>query len=224
MSDPTVPPETNPDNAREWTEWHWKHAERAQEDISSGTDSFDKSMLTLSSGALGVSLAVIKDIIPLGQAAWIFLLLGSWVAFALCIVTTVVSFLFSIAAQKQHRDLLDRIYTEKNPDIAKTEPNGWNTAVWVCTRTALILFLVGLICTMIFIVVNVGTDHTQDDVKKTESRAVTNIRNFYMSGEGQGVEKVVKPQGQGVEKGRQPMKIVPPPKPPVNPVPCPSKE
>jgi hypothetical protein len=220
MGDPVDQPGADQDGTSKWDDWYWKQAERVQEDISSGADSFDKSMLTLSSGALGVSLAVIKDIVPLGQATCIFLLLLSWVAFASCIVITVVSFLFSIAAQKQHRDLLDRMYTQKDPNLAKTAPAGWNKAVWVCTRIALILFLVGLVCTMIFIVVNVSRDHADHDTKKSDAPAITNIRNFYMSDQGQSVEKVVKPQG--AEKGRQPMKLVPPPPPP--PAPCPSKE
>jgi hypothetical protein len=110
------------------------------------------------------------------------------------------------------------VYQEKNQELAKTAPTGWNTAVWVCTRTALVLFLVGLFCTMIFIVVNVSRNHTEHDAKKSDAPAITNIRNFYMSNEGQSVEKVVKPQG--VEKGRPPMKFVPPPPPPP---PCPSK-
>lgn len=114
MVDPTNPEGSAKDTAKEeWDRWHRTQAEQVKSDIDSSTDSFDKSMLTLSSGALGVSLAFIKDIVPLGQAAWIFLLLASWIAFALCIVTTVVSFQFSIAALKKQRDFLDDLVHEK---------------------------------------------------------------------------------------------------------------
>jgi hypothetical protein len=214
-------PSAEPDGEK-WDTWYWKQVEQVQQDINSGTDSFDKSMLTLSSGALGVSLAVIKDIVPLGQAAWISLLLISWVAFALCIVTTVVSFLFSITAQKKHRDLLDEIWTKKKPELAKSAPSAWNKAVTVCTRTALTLFLVGLACTVIFVVVNVSRLHAENAAKTSDAATVTDVGNLYMSDTGKMPEKAVTPQH--LEKGRQPMKLVPPPKATVPPAPCPTKE
>jgi len=221
MTGPNEQPGSDPET--KWGDWYWKQVERVQEDISSGTDSFDKGMLTLSSGALGVSLAVIKDIVPLGQAVWVCLLLLSWIAFALCIVATVISFPCSIAAQKRHRDLLDRMYETKNRDLGKKESSGWKTAVSFCAHSALVLFLLGLFCTIIFVVVNVGKYRGDREGQRRDVPAVTNIRNLYMGNEGQFVEKVVKPQ-QSLEKGRQPMKLVPPPKPPANPAPCQDKK
>lgn len=208
-----------PNDAEQWNTWYWKQVEQAQQDINSGTDSFDKSMLTLSSGALGVSLAFIKDIVPLEQAAWISLLIVSWIAFALCIVSTVISFPFSIAAQKRHRELLDEIFTTKNHNLAKNESSSWSKAVTVCSRVALILFLGGLACTIMFVVRNVTDFQRKNEVTLPAAASVKNVRNYYMSGDGKTVEKVVQPQG--IEKGRQPMKIVPPPKA-TAPGPCPT--
>jgi hypothetical protein len=211
MSEPTNQPAELEGSSAEWSVWYWKQVERAQEDISSSADSFDKSMLTLSSGALGVSLAVIKDIVPIGQAIWKVLLLTSWIAFALCITTTVASFLFSIAALRQHRELLDRMYSEKNRELENTASTRWNTAVHASVGVAFVLFLVGLFCTMIFIAVNVGKN-SAEHVGTAPAPTITNIRSCDMSNDGQSVEKVVKPQSQGVEKGRLPMKVAVPPK------------
>jgi len=174
-------------------------------------------MLTLSSGALGVSLAFIKDIVPLGHAIWISLLLISWVAFALCIVTTVFSFLFSIAALKRHRDLLDEMYRTKDRELEKRQTSRWNV-VRICTYLALTLFLLGLVLTVVFVITNVSSSHTENVAKTPDPATVTDVRNFYMS---EGVEKVVVPHG--LEKGRQPSKLAPPPKAPTAPAPCPTK-
>ena len=57
---------------------------KALEDEKSGTENFDKNLLTFSSGALGVSLAFIKDIVPLNKAVWVPCLYISWITFALC--------------------------------------------------------------------------------------------------------------------------------------------
>src|SRR6266576_3941345 len=71
------------------------HRDKAWEDIKSGTENFDKYMLTFSSGALGLSLAFIKDAVPLKTAVWITSLVGSWIAFVLCILATLLSFRLS---------------------------------------------------------------------------------------------------------------------------------
>jgi hypothetical protein len=176
-------------------------------------------MLTLSSGALGVSLVFIKDIVPLGHAIWISLLLSSWVAFGLCIMTTVVSFLFSTAALKRHLDLLDEMYRTKNRELEKNQISSWNIAVRICTRLALALFLLGLVLTLVFAITNVSSFHAEN-VVKTQDAATVNVRNVYMSDTGKAVEKVVAPRD--LEKGRQPSKLAPPPKAPA-PAPCPTK-
>jgi hypothetical protein len=217
MTDDSIPPTETPDGDKAWNDWYWKQFEQIKRDIDSGADNFDKSMLTLSSGALAVSLAFIKDIVPLARAAWILTLLFSWVAFALCIVTTVVSFLFSIEALKKQRILLDEMLSTKDRELEKSQTSGWSTAVRVCTRVALTLFLVGLALTMIFVVKNVGGYQTES-AKTADTPTVSNVRNFYMS---DSVEKVVVPHG--LEKGRQPAKLAPPPKSPVAPAPCPAK-
>lgn len=207
---------------KNWQEWYWKQAEPVQQDINSGTDSLDKNMLALSSGALGVSLAFIKDIVPLGQATWICLLIISWCAFALCMTTTLLSFEFSIAGLKKHRDLLDEMLKAKNPELAKNQGSGWSRAVVVCRHTALILFLAGLACTVVFVIKNVSSFHAAGTAN-TPDAAITNIGTTYMSGEENRIEKVAKPEE--LQRGREPMKLTPPPKAtPVAPAPCPTKE
>src|ERR1035437_8995153 len=60
---------------------------------------YDKQLLTLSSAMLGVSLAFIKDVIQLHDAALMAVLYASWVAFGLCILGVLFSFQFSIKVQ-----------------------------------------------------------------------------------------------------------------------------
>lgn len=226
MNDATVPEEGTPDDAvkwdKKWDKWYWTQRAETKKDLDSGSDSLDKSMLTLSSGTLGVSLAFIKDIVPLGQAIWIPLLKASWIVLAACILTTVFSFQFSINALKERLSLLDEIYRTKNHELEKNQSSGWNTAVVACTYTAQFLFVVGLACTIIFVITNVSGFHSERTAKGPDAATVTNVRNLYMSGEGTTVEKTARPQG--VEKGRQPMTLAPPPKAPAAPAPCPAKK
>jgi len=192
--------------------------ERAWEDIQSSTDSADKSMLTLSSGALGVSLAFIKDIVPLGQASWVWMLEASWVAFALCITITVLSFQVSIAALKQHVGFLDKVNVEGKDEFFNKKTYHW-TLLKYCTWGAIAFFLVGLLCTMLFVMKNVSSFHADDKARTPEAAAtITDVRNFYMKEEGTGgkpIEKAV--QADHLKKGREPIPMVQKPATPVCP-------
>src|SRR5204863_8741879 len=140
-----------------------------------------------------VSLAFIKDIVPFGQAAWVNLLLFSWIAFALCIVITVFSFLVSIAALKEHEDSLRKIYAERKTPPGTPEKF---SLLKYCTYGVDFFFVVGLACTMIFVGKNVHSFHASEfkSGKPTETVATTNVRNFYMSDHAKGgrpIEKAV---------------------------------
>ena len=223
MTEPNNSEADTEDSKKAWLDWHKSEAEQVREDINSGSDSFDKSMLTLSSGALGVSLAFIKDIVPLGQAVWRGLLVTSWIVFAVCILTTVMSFKLSIVALKKRRDLLDEMLRTQNPELQVLQDSGWNKAVSACNSTALVLFVLGLACSMIFIVRNMSGSPTEKD-SQAYTPTVIQVTTYRMSeGDSKNVEKAITPKG--LEKGRQPAKMVPPPKPPVAPPqPCPTKE
>ncbi|HEU5372108.1 MAG TPA: hypothetical protein VFU51_06940 [Gaiellaceae bacterium] len=57
------------------------------------TDSFDRAVMTLSGGALGISLAFIHDVAPHPRHVWV---LGiGWILFALSLLLILLSFLTS---------------------------------------------------------------------------------------------------------------------------------
>src|SRR5450432_4413578 len=84
----------------QWEEY-CKHRDQAWDDIKASSDEFDKSLLTFSSGTLGLSLAFIKDIVKLESAVALSWLYWSWVFLTSCIVITILSYRFSIAAQQR---------------------------------------------------------------------------------------------------------------------------
>jgi hypothetical protein len=128
---------------------------RVMEDIQSGTDSFDQSLLTLSTGALGLSLAFIKDIVPLKEAVHMRLLFASWLAFGACILLTVFSFPLSIAAQKKHLKYLAAYYLEQKEEFFDRR-SGYSKALTLLTWAASLGFVSGLVCTLLFCMKNLG--------------------------------------------------------------------
>jgi hypothetical protein len=144
----------NVDDQLRWQLYN-DHKKQAWEDIQSSTDSYDQSLLTLSSGGLGLSIAFIKDIVPLQQATSLWLLYSSWVAFAACILTTVISFQIAIKTQKELLVNCGKYYIDKN-DSYRDKRGKYSKILTGCTMIAGGLFVLALACTIIFAVENVG--------------------------------------------------------------------
>jgi hypothetical protein len=177
-----------------WDEWYRLQITQVWEDIQSGTDSFDNNMLALSSGALGVSLAFIKDIVPMGKAVCLTLLMASWIAFAVCIVITIVSFQVSIAALKEHRGFLNKVFASRTHEVFNHK-TFLRKVLTGCTYAAGFFFIAGLSCTMVFVIKNVENVNMTHDTEPIK-------------------QAVVAGDVDSLNKGRQPMEMLPIPVPP----------
>lgn len=131
-----------------------EHRRQAWQDIQTSTDQFDRSLLTLSSGALALSLAFIKDLVPLKDAVGICWLYSSWISFALCILVTLGSFLISVQAQKKHLSYFYKFYVEGMEEYSDKRSR-WSRALAWCSIGGGLLFLGGLLCTMMFAYENI---------------------------------------------------------------------
>lgn len=80
---------------------------------------YDKAILTLSAGALGVTVVFVHEIAPAPDKDTLHFLFGGWAAFALSILSTLFSFLSSQAAHRQQRDSLDREIATQRRELAK---------------------------------------------------------------------------------------------------------
>src|ERR1700722_703191 len=137
-------------------ELHDEYRQKVWEDTKSGTENFDKYLLTFSSGALGLSLAFIKDVAPIGQAVWIPSLFASWAAFLLCILVTLVSFRISILALEGMLPHLNEFYLNSNAGAFDKHRESWLTkAVEWLAWAGIILFICGVFFTMMFVYANI---------------------------------------------------------------------
>jgi len=147
----------------------------SEQDRRASSDEFDKAMLTLSSGALGLSLAFIKDIVPLKEAASIDWLYASWGCFILCIVVTVLSFRFSMFALEQYEPFLQRYYLEQDKS-ARNHQSIWNRLVTGCAWAGFGVFLAGLIFTVLFVSINISRIQKMADKPKQFTARATDAR------------------------------------------------
>jgi hypothetical protein len=130
------------------------HKKQVWSDMQSGSDEFDRALLTLSSGTLALSLAFIKEVVPLGQATHLNLLVASWISFIACIVITLASFRFSIVAQERHLEFASRFYIDGDRNALSKRHWCAKALTW-CTYTAGSALILGLVLTIWFAVDNI---------------------------------------------------------------------
>lgn len=112
-------------------------------------ESFDKTILSLSGGALAISLVFVHDIIGDGEMSGACLLFIAWVCWIVSMVSTLSSFLFSHHALRKAIDQVDAgaIHTDKRG-------GRFNLATHVANVLSLIAFVIGVILIVIFVSLN----------------------------------------------------------------------
>jgi hypothetical protein len=126
---------------------HLVNAEqKAQED-------FDKTVISLSGGALGVSFAFVKDIV--GPAKWqdSSLLLYAWESWGISIIFMLFSYYISLRALRKAIQQVD------NADLNKSPGGAYGVFTDILTIGGAILFIVGVAFLLVFITKNLEKSH-----------------------------------------------------------------
>jgi hypothetical protein len=143
--------------------------ERHRDDLSkreiSNAENHDKSILTYSAAGLGLSLGLLKDFIPIAQAQYSWALYGSWIFFALAMISVIVSYPLSQKVIRLQLDRAKRYYLD-NTETAFNERTKWEFHAdllnqWVSPTT----FILAIILTTLFVSTNLKGANMAD--KKT---------------------------------------------------------
>ena len=131
----------------------WDELSRRQ---LSNSENLGRAILSLSIAGLAFSLAFIKDVVSPDVVTNLYLLHGSWWAFALAIVTTLVSYHTSQAGlEKQFAQIRNDFAGKKNPKLEHKERRLFMITKWLGYFShGFYLTAIGL--TIIFIQTNGG--------------------------------------------------------------------
>lgn len=121
----------------------------------SNSENFDRAILTVSTAALGFSLAFIKDIVSIETAKLLMILYISWLFLLLAILSTLSSFLIGQHEIKGELDRAERYYI-KREETAFEESRAKMQWAEVCNYFSALLFALGVILTCIFTGVNLS--------------------------------------------------------------------
>lgn len=129
----------------------------AQTRLRLSSDSFDKAILTYSSSGLAVSLAFLKDIVPIKTALYPLMLYASWGFFVIATGLTVLSFLASYKSQEIALEHAGHYYMEGKEEFLGKET--WHSWAIVClNRCAGAAFISALITTSVFVGINLSRE------------------------------------------------------------------
>ena len=128
--------------------------ERLLENQLSNAEGLDRAILSLSSAGLGLSLAFIKDIVPLNIAHQIWLLELSWLFFAGAIISTLISYLTSQAGIKKQLEYSEQYYIEGKEEFFNSPNYPAQVTEWLAYVSAG-MFIFAIIFTTLFVVKNI---------------------------------------------------------------------
>jgi hypothetical protein len=119
----------------------------------SSSENFDKSILTYSSWALGISITFIKDFIPITVAKNPCYLYWSWYLFAAAIAITTISFLVSYKGLELSQKHGEKYFLEED-DAYLNRDNIFNIIVKKSNVLCAVIFLLALLFTIVFVASN----------------------------------------------------------------------
>ena len=135
--------------------------------------SFDKAMLTLSVGALALSLIYMRDFAK--TPSWSALLYGAWITFGISLLATSWSFLISQSALRKQRKMLDERHRGR-PEVGIQTKNRFASATNWLNWWSVIAFTAGVVLLALFAIVNFPNkdsdmpNETQRETKDTPDK------------------------------------------------------
>lgn len=116
-------------------------------------EQFDSAILTLSSGGLGLSVAFLDNVVELETAGATWVLVGSWILFAVAILATMSSFLCSQAAIDRTIEHARAYYVDDDREALKRR-NPFSIATRWLNLAAALFFLLAVSMTIVFVSIN----------------------------------------------------------------------
>lgn len=149
----------------------------------SNSENADRAILSVSTAALGFSLAFLKDIVSLQGAMLSYLPYVSWALFVLAIVVTLLSFFTSQKAIDEQLGVAHRYYIDRD-DAAATQRSKYAGATDTLNKSGAFLLVVGLLVTCMFVGINLWKGEPVSDKKQiNEGASVPSIQRIPQGGE-----------------------------------------
>ena len=159
----------------------------------SNSENFDKSILTLSSAGIGITVSFLSNIINISEASVIFLLYLSWFLFCAAIISTILSFLNSQRGIKLQLEYAEKYYLDGKEEYLKKN-NKFAARVEKLNIWSARSFISAIIFLVIFVIINITIGANKVSNNEQKKPTILNEGNEINK-----LQKVVKPN---IEKGQ----------------------
>ncbi|WP_258526248.1 hypothetical protein [Vibrio tarriae] len=119
----------------------------------SNTENYDKSILTLSSAGLAISLTFLKILVPIEQAVHLWLMKASWGCFLFSIICSLLAYLVSNAAISKQMSIAEDYYVNKS-ESAFSKCNWLSVLNNYLNYAVGLLFIVAISTVVLFVTLN----------------------------------------------------------------------
>ncbi len=146
--------------------------EHYQEAINKSEDDFEKNLIFLSSGALGLTLIFIEKIVPPKDSICLYFLILGWVLLAITLAINLISHLISKKyLQKSQRDYDEYVNETIDFDKLDEKLSKRNKKMDCINWISVIIFISGILSIVLYTSLNF-----QNMAKKTTPNTKTTIR------------------------------------------------
>lgn len=149
MENDNVPQKGVPENQQ----LYFKYREELYKGSLSNAENLDKTLISLSTFGLMLSVTLIDKLIPLSKAHTIGLLLSSWIGFIASIACVLGSYYLSRKAFETQLESAKKHYIDKEFDSLNKENIFYSRCVRL-TNIASILFVCSLVVMAFFVAIN----------------------------------------------------------------------
>lgn len=153
-------------------------------------DKYDNTILAYSTGALGLSITFIKDLVPLATAHALWTIKTSWVLFAVSLLLMLASFPIAGEANRQSVNFAHEYFINRKDDYYNKDGLAGKVLKWLNPLAGMVFFAA---CgfTIAFVWINVH-DKTEGTVMTGEKDSATSsTRSLVTEGMGSAAMQVV---------------------------------
>lgn len=135
-------------------EGYWKALEDLNRRQISNSETYDKSLLTLSSALLGLSLTFIKDSVDIAAANALCLLYASWFLFSGTIIVVMISFMYGQVVIDELKTSA-KIYFVDGVKSENERSQKFSRRLNLMNTGSGVFFVVAVLCITLFVALNV---------------------------------------------------------------------
>ncbi len=155
-------------------EYFKDYRKQLQKVVDKSEDEFEKRLLYIAAGALGLSLSFITDIVTISQSTCLWMLIAGWGLLIVCILINLLSHIGSKNKANESIDLIDAFLTSGESDNSSLIDaiNKKNSKTELVNKVTVWSLFLGIVFIVTFASINLLQNNTSNKMAEKEIKIV----------------------------------------------------